>query len=107
VGHAASAARVHILPEINVRYIPQILLYPLKIWHFNFRINIWRSPVFKRLVFGISLLSQDKWKKCAIVRCQACLRQPITIPNPPVSDRCDFINTWRIQIKFDSLISIC
>jgi hypothetical protein len=30
--------------------------------------------VCKRLVFGISILSQDKWKKCVIVRCQTAHR---------------------------------
>jgi hypothetical protein len=48
---------------------PRSCFTPIKIWHFNFCINIWRSPVCKRLVFGMSILSQDELKKCAIVRC--------------------------------------
>jgi hypothetical protein len=87
--------------------ISPTLLYPLKIWYLNFRTNIWPSSVCKRLVLGTSILSQDKLKKCAIVRCQACLKHPIAIPNPPISDRCNFSNTWRIRIKFDSVISKC
>jgi hypothetical protein len=83
------------------------LVLPLKIWHFNFCTNIWVSPVCKRLVFGTSILSQDKLKKCAIVQSPACLRQPIPIPNPSISVRCNSINTWRIRIQFDSVISRC
>jgi hypothetical protein len=47
----------------------------------------------KLLVFGISILSHDKLKKCAIVRCQAYLKQSIAIPNPPISDCCNSIKT--------------
>jgi hypothetical protein len=75
------------------RYIPPTLLYPLILWYSIFRINIWPPPVCKRLVFGTLILSQDKLKKCAIVRCHACLKQPIAISNPPISDRCNSINT--------------
>jgi hypothetical protein len=84
---------------------PRPCFTPPQIWHFNFRINIWPSPVCKRLVFGTSILSQDKFKKCAIVQSQACLKRPMAILNPPISDRCNSISTWRIRIKFDSMIS--
>jgi hypothetical protein len=90
-----------------LRYIPWSCFTPLKIWHFNFGINIWPSPVCNRFVFRTPILSQHKLKKCAIVRCQACLKQHIAIPNPPISDRCNAMNTWRIRIKFNSVIFRC
>jgi hypothetical protein len=92
---------------INSKVYPPALLYPLKLRHFNFRIDIWSSPVCKRLVFETSILSQNKLKKCAIVQCQACLKQPIAIPNPPISEPGSSINIWRIRTKCDSMISIC
>jgi hypothetical protein len=65
----ACFSRIMRFTVINSEVYPPTLLYPLKIWYFSFPINIWPSPVCKRLVFGTPILSQEKLKKCATARC--------------------------------------
>jgi hypothetical protein len=65
-----------------LRYIPPTLPYPLKIWHSTFRIKILLWDTFKHLVWEISIMSKNRLRKFAIVRCPARRKRPIAMPNP-------------------------